>query len=111
MLMLVVVVSILLILIGSIGLGIIAWPLLIVYIALILLSISISSFVVGTTVYELIKNKLGKYKIPVLVGIFAVIYTLTQIVAIKFYVLSAINIVSLAIILTYIFKREKDEVK
>jgi len=107
MLMLIIAVPILLILLALIGLGVVAWPILIIYLALVLLSISISSFVVGMMLYQIIKNKLGKFKVVGLVGIFAGIYTLSQITAISFYVLATINILSMAIIMAYIFKKEE----
>lgn len=107
MFMLSIVGTILLILLATIGLGVIAWPILVIYLGLILLCVSISSFVVGMTLYQVVKNKVGKYKIPVLVGIFAVIYVLSQISAISFYVFAAINLVSMAVIMSYIFKREE----
>ena len=109
MLMLALVIPILLIVLGCIGLGTIAWPVLIVYLALILLSISISSFVVGMTIYQALKSRIGKYKIPVLAGVFAVIYTLTKVPYISGYMLIAINVVSMAVIMSYIFKREENK--
>lgn len=105
--MLILPVSLLLILLAFMGFGIISWPVLIMYICLLLLSMSISTFVVGITLYEALKSKLGKFKIPVLVGIFALIYTLTQITSISFYVAIIVNIMSTGIIMSYIFKREE----
>lgn len=100
-------VSILLILIALMGFRIIVWPILVAYIGLLLLSMSISTFVVGITFYETLKSRLGKFKIPALACIFALIYALTQISAIGSYVAIIINIMSMAIIMSYIFKREE----
>lgn len=97
---------ILLFMVGILGLGVVAWPLLVIYIGLLLLTLSISSFVVGATIYQAVKNKVGKFKIPVAIVIFAVIYALSQIPAISMYVWIAKNLVALAIIMTYMFKKE-----
>lgn len=101
-----IVAPILLFMVGILGLGVVAWPLLVIYIGLLLLTLSISSFVVGATIYQAVKNKVGKFKIPVAIVIFAVIYALSQITAISMYVWIAKNLVTLAIIMTYMFKKE-----
>ena len=109
MLMLVIIVPILLIVLAVIGLGVVAWPILIVYLGIILLSISMSTFIAGMTLYEALKSKVGKYRITVLIAIFTVIYALTQISAISMYVLIVLNLISMAVIMTYIFKKGKTE--
>lgn len=98
---------ILLAFLGFIGYGVLAWPLLIVYIAVLLLSLSICQLVVGLVLYEVLKKKIGKYKLPALIGIFGIIYSLTKLPGVAPYMVIAINVLSLAIVITYMFKKEE----
>ena len=109
--LLIVLLPILLIMLGAVGLGIVAWPILIFYLALFLFSISTSSLVVGMVIYESIKSKVGKYKIVSIAGIFAVLFILSNIPVLSYYVLVAINLVSLAVIITMITRKKKQEEK
>ena len=102
---LIILIPVLLIVLAVFGLGIIAWPMLITYLGIILLSISISSFVVGATLYEAIKEKVVKYKYIAIPGIFAIIYIICNIPVISMYALMAINLISLGIIITTITKK------
>ncbi len=98
---------VLLIILGCTGYGVVAWPVLIVYVALLLLSLSICKLVVGLVLYEILKKKIGKYRIPALIGIFAVLFAITKIPYIAIYMGIAINVMSMAVIMTYIFKRNE----
>lgn len=106
-----IIVPLILLFIALMGLGVVAWPLLIAYLAVILLSISMSSFVVGITIYESIKCKVEKYKLLAIIGIFTLIYAMLNIPVISGYAIIAVNLISLAIILTYITKKNKVEEK
>ena len=108
---LIIILPIILILLGMIDLGAIAWPILIAYISLFMLSLSVSSLVVGMVIYEAIKKKAPKYKLAVIAAIFVVIYALISIPAISYYAKVAINLVSLAVIITMITRKEKKEEK
>ena len=98
---------VMLIILGATGYGVIAWPVLIVYLAILLLSLSICKFVVGLVLYEILKKKIGKYRVPALIGIFAVLFALTKIPYIAVYTVIGINIISMAVFMTYIFKRNE----
>lgn len=106
-LMLLIVLPILLIVLAIMGLGVIAWPVLIIYLGIILLSISTSTLVVGMTIYVAIKDKVKKWKLPAMAVIFVVLFALTQIPYIAYYAIIAINLISLAIIITMITKKIK----
>ena len=90
---------------GVVGLGIIAWPVLIIFTAVILLALVTSQLIVGLFIYEVIKKKASKYRIPALAIIYTVLFALTQIPVIYSYAIVAISLVALGIVLTYIFKR------
>lgn len=109
--MLLIILPIILILLGIVDLGIIAWPILILYLSIFLLSISISTLVVGMVIYEAIKTKVTKYKLVTIAAIFLVLYVITNIPFISYYAVVAINLVSLAIIITMITRKEKVAVK
>lgn len=110
-LMLVIVLPILLIMIALTGLGIVAWPILIIYVALLLLVATTAMLIVGMAIYDAIKGKVAKFKIPVIALIYAVLYVLTQITVIAGYANMAIMLIALAIVLTmFTKKKEKAQV-
>ena len=109
--MLLIILPIILILLGIVDLGIIAWPILILYLSIFLLSLSISTLVVGMVIYEAIKTKVTKYKLVTIAAIFLVLYVITNLPFISYYAVVAINLVSLAIIITMITRKEKVAVK
>ena len=115
LLMLLLVLPILLIVLAIVGLGIIAWPILIAYIALILLVGTTATLIVGMTIFEALKNKVRKYKILAIALIYIVLYALTQIPFIATYANMAILLIALAIVVTMITKKlpeeNKEEVK
>lgn len=92
---------------GIFGLGVIAWPALIIFLAILLLTISLSELIVGTFLYEVIRKKASKYKILMVAGIFTVIFALTQVPTLDTYVIMALNIVALGVVMTYIFKKKE----
>lgn len=100
-----------LILLAVAGIGIIAWPILILYVALILFVISTAMLIVGMTIYEAIKAKVNKIKIPAIVLIFTVLYTLAQITFISTYVNMAILLVAMSVVVTMLTKKLPEEVK
>ena len=97
---------VILILLAVAGLGIVAWPILIVYLAILLISLSMSTLIVGMIIYEALKDKIEKYKLPAMAGIFIVLFVLSNIPAISHYALTTINLVSLAAIITLLTKRK-----
>ena len=109
--MLVLILPILLILLAVFGLGVIAWPLLILYLGVVLFSISTATFTVGTAIYTAIQDKVKGHKVLVLAAIFIVLYAICNIPYIAYYASVAINLISLSIILTGITKRKKDKVE
>lgn len=106
-LMLVLILPILLIVLALTGLGLIAWPVLIAYVALLLFVATTAMLIVGMAIYDAIKGKVAKLKIPVIALIYAVLYTLTQITFVAGYANMAIMLIALAIVLT-MFTKNKD---
>lgn len=103
----VILVPILLILLAIFGLGIIAWPILVVYVAVLLFTLTTSSLIVGLTIYSAVKKYVGKYKVIVMVGIFAVLYALSQIPVISYYTPLVTYLIALAVIVTMVTKKIK----
>ena len=93
------------------GLGIIAWPILIAYIALILLVATTAMLIVGLAIFDALKSKVGKFKIPVIALIFIVLYTLKQITVLAGYANMAMMLIALAIVITMITKKIPKEEK
>ncbi len=98
---------ILLIVLALMGLGIVAWPILIVYVALLLLVATTAMLIVGMAIYDAIKDKVGKFKMLVITLIYLVLYTLTQITAIATYANMAMMLIALAIVLTAFTKQKE----
>jgi len=111
LIMLLLILPIVLILLAVAGLGIVAWPLLIAYLALMLFVISTAMLIVGTITFEAVKAKVGKFKIPVIALIFAVLYILTQITGIATYANMAIFLIALGVVVTMITKKASEEKK
>lgn len=111
LLILLIILPILLIVMAICGLGIIAWPVLIAYIGLILLVATTSTLIVGLAIFDAIKDKVGKLKIPTIALIYIVLYTLTQIKFISGYINMAMLLVALGIVVTAITKKMPIEVK
>ena len=106
-LMLALILPILLIVFALTGLGMIAWPILIAYVALLLLVGTTAMLIVGMAIYDAIKGKVAKFKIPAIALIYAVLYTLTQITVVAGYANMAIMLIALAIVLTMFTKKKE----
>ena len=100
-------VLIILILAGIFGLGIIAWPVLVVFVSTILLTLALSQLIVGLFIYEVFKKKASKHRMLVLAIIYTALFALTQIPVIYSYAIVAISLVALGLVLTYIFKKNE----
>lgn len=111
MLMLLILLPILLLVLAAYGFGIIAWPILIAYLGGILLVLSTASLIVGMTIFEAVKGKVGKYKIPVIALIFILLYALTKITFISTYANMAMLLIALGIVVTMITKKLPDDKK
>lgn len=105
MLMLIVILPIILILVALIGFGIIAWPVLIAYVALLILVATTDMFIVGLAIVDALKSKVGKFKIPAIALIFALLYALTQIPMVAGYANMAMMLIALGIVITMITKK------
>lgn len=103
--MLLPIILIVIILLGVFGVGIVAWPLLIVYAALILFVATTSMLIVGMAIFDAVKGKVGKFKIPVVALIYIVLYALAQITYISIYANMAMYIIALGIVITMITKK------
>ncbi|MBQ8042915.1 MAG: polymer-forming cytoskeletal protein [Clostridia bacterium] len=111
-LMLVLVLPIILIIMALSGLGLIAWPILISYIALLLLVGTTAMLIVGLAIFDAVKEKVSKYKIPAIALIYIVLYALTQVPVIAGYANMAIMLVALAIVVTMFTKKlPKEEIQ
>lgn len=106
-LMLALILPILLIVFALTGLGLIAWPILIAYVALLLLVATTAMLIVGMAIYDGVKGKVAKFKIPVIALIYAVLYVLTQITFVAAYANMAIMLIALAIVLTMFTKKKE----
>lgn len=107
LLMLLIVLPLLLVLLAMIGFGIVAWPVLVAYLALILLVGTTSMLIVGTVIYEAIRTRVTKFRLPIIVSIFALLYVLTQITVVASYANMAMLLIALAIVVIMIVKKEK----
>lgn len=110
-LMFVLVLPVILIILAVLGLGMIAWPILIAHIALVLFVATTAMLIVGMAIYDAIKGKVVKIKIPVIALIYTVLYTLTQITFVAGYANMAIMLIALAIVLTMFTKKKEVKAK
>lgn len=106
-LILVIVLPIILVMLAVMGLGMVAWPILIAYVALLLLVATTAMLIVGMAIYDAIKGKVAKFKIPVIALIYAVLYALTKITVVSGYANMAIMLIALAIVLTMFTKKKE----
>lgn len=99
----------LLIMLSIFGFSMIAIPILFVYIALIVVIVMLSKFIVGSTLYELLKNKFklsSKIKERgVLALIYAALYLICNIPYIRWYASLAITLLSSGIVITGLTKK------
>lgn len=109
--MLVIILPIILVMLAVAGLGVIAWPVLIAYLAIILFSISVSTFVVGAAIFSSVEDKIKFNKIFAIAGIYIALFAICNIPYIAYYAYVAINLISLSIILTGLTRKAKDKVE
>lgn len=87
-----------------IGLGVVTTPLFVVYVAMIVVIISLAKFIVGSVIYELIKDKIeintSLKEVSVLMGIYVAIYMLCYIPYISWFATMAIVLVSAGVTVT-----------
>lgn len=107
--MLVIILPILLIMLATVGLGVVAWPSLIVYLGVILFSISVSTFVVGAAIFSSIEDKVKFNKIFAIAGIYIILFAICNVPYIAYYASVAINLISLSIIITGLTKKNKEK--
>ena len=104
------VVSVILIFLSIWGLAVIAIPAMVVYIALIVVIISLAKFITGAVIYELIKNKLkvdNKLKeIGALLLVYAVVYLVCNMPYIAWIATMATILVSSSVVITGLTKKE-----
>lgn len=105
MIMLLVIMPIILLALAFVGFGLVTLPILTIQIAVMVLIWQTAMLIVGTTIFEALKNKLGKFKIPVIALIFILLFTLTQIPVIAFQANLAIYIIAIAIFATLVTKK------
>jgi len=105
MIMLILILPIILILVASIGLGIIAWPILTIQLAVMLLIWQTSMLIVGMTIFEAIKSKVGKFGIPVIIMIFIILFALTQIPLIAMQANMALYLIAVSIVAAMTVKK------
>lgn len=99
------------------GLGAVLGPILILYIALFIAVLFLSTFITGTIIFEMLSPKIIKksdennnskwLEALLLLGIFTVLYVLTKWDITSGYIVSLAIIVSLGSIITNIFRKEK----
>lgn len=111
LIMSVAILPIILIVIALWGLGIIAWPILTIQVASMILIWQLAILIVGTTIFEAVKSKVGKYKLPTIVLIFAILFALTKITYIAVQANLAIYLIAIAIVATYLTKKLPKEEK
>ena len=105
-------ITIILFILMIVGLGAVAFPIFIVYMAYILFASLLSVFIVGTILYSYIKEKYLKnnnvwYDIVGVFCVYASLYTLSRIPFVGFIIGLTLVIFSSGILLTLIFKKEK----
>lgn len=92
------------------GLGVVTTPIFIVYIAAIIVVISLSKFIVGSIIYELLKEKINvkwKFKDTILLAmIFGLICILCYIPHISWFVTMSIVLISAGSVVTGLLKKQ-----
>lgn len=103
-------VSILAFISSMVGLGVVTTPLFVVYIAIVVVVIALSKFIVGSTIYELLKEKMkvdNKLKeVGAQLSIFTILYVLCNITYIAWFVTMATVLLSAGIVVTGTIKKQ-----
>lgn len=106
------IVLMLLVMLSIFGLSAITMPLLVAYIAIVIVTIALAKFITGAVIYELVKDKLKvdtKLKeVATLIGIYAGLYILCNIPRIASIMIMATILVSAGIVVTAITKKNKE---
>lgn len=104
------IITILTVICSMVGLGVVTTPLFIAYIALVIVTITLAKFIVGSVLYELLKNKIkadGIIKeIGLLLGIFAGLHIVCYIPLIAWFATMAIVLFSAGFVMTGMLKRK-----
>lgn len=105
------IVLMLLVMLSIFGLSAITMPLLVAYIAIVIVTIALAKFITGAVIYELVKDKLKvdtKLKeVATLIGIYAGLYILCNIPRIASIMIMATILVSAGIVVTAITKKKQ----
>lgn len=92
------------------GLGVVTTPLFVVYIALIVVIIALAKFIVGSSIYELVKDKLKANSLlketGLLLGIFAALYLICYLPYISWFSTMTIVLLSAGIVTTGLLKKQ-----
>ena len=92
------------------GLGVVTTPLFVVYVALIVIIIALAKYIVGSTIYEIVKDKVkidNSFKdTGILIGIFAALYVICYIPYIAGIATMAIVLLSAGIVTTGLLKKQ-----
>jgi len=92
------------------GLGVVTTPLFIMYIAGIVVIITLAKFIVGSVIYEIVKEKFKTDSIikelSILIGIFTVLHIICNISYIAWYITMAIVLVSSRIVTKTLLKKQ-----
>lgn len=92
-----------------IGLGVVTTPLFVVYIALVVVVIALAKFIVGSVLYELVREKIkvdGIKDILLLLAIFAVLHIICYIPYIAWFATMATVLFSAGFVMTGVLKRK-----
>ena len=93
-----------------VGLGVVTTPLFVVYVALVVVIIALAKFIVGSTIYEIMKNKFNIVSpikdMGLLLGIFTTLYVLCYLPYIAGISTMAIILLSAGIVTTYLLKKQ-----
>ncbi|MCX8074462.1 MAG: hypothetical protein N2749_02610 [Clostridia bacterium] len=113
--LLIVPVVLILLILSFTGLGIITMPILMIYSVILIICITLSTFILGSTIYTYLKNnKLNKintffYELLILFVIYLLIYILCKIPYVGGYVTMAVVICSVGIVFTNITKKIRSD--
>lgn len=103
-------VSILAFISSMVGLGVVTTPLFVVYIAIVVVVIALSKFIVGSTIYELLKEKMkvdNKLKeVGAKLSIFTILYIICYIPHIAWFMTMATVLLSAGIVVTGTIKKQ-----
>lgn len=92
------------------GLGVVTTPLFVVYLALVIVTIALAKFIVGSTIFEYIKERFkidnSLKEIIILLSIFALLYIICYLPYIAWFSTMAIVLLSAGIVVTGLIKKQ-----